>query len=117
MILQLAGNTMRTTKLIILFVFAVFMWADQAYAADEARELARRNTCFNCHSIETDDIGPAWKNVAARYRGDVNAETKLVNKVSRGGKGVWGYLPMPAFASQMKEADIRMLVKYILALK
>jgi len=109
---------MRTARcLTILFVIAWATGCGHSVAADEMRELARKNACFNCHSIATDDIGPAWKNVAARYRGNANAEAFLVNKISKGGKGVWGYLPMPAFAPQMKEADIRTLAKYILSLK
>ena len=102
---------------IVLLVIAGSIVASPSVAADEIRDLARKSTCFNCHTIATDDIGPAWKKVADKYRGDTSAESKLMNKVSGGGKGVWGYLPMPAFASQMKEADIRTLVKYILSLK
>lgn len=93
------------------------MGSAQSVAADDAHQLARKSGCFNCHSMETDDIGPAWKKVASRYRGDARAEAILVNKVTRGGKGAWGFLPMPAFAATLKDDEIRILVKYILALK
>lgn len=94
-----------------------FLGLSSPVAADEARELARKNGCFNCHTLETDSVGPAWITVADKYRGDPGAEVRLVTKVSKGGKGVWGMLPMPSFAAQIKEADIRTLVKYILSLK
>lgn len=109
---------MQTARyLATLFIFAALTGTNPASAADVTYLLAHKNGCFNCHRLETDDIGPAWKKVAARYRGDASAEATLVNKVTRGGKGVWGYLPMPAFASQLNETDIKALVKYILALK
>ncbi len=87
-------------------------------ADSSALELVRLHNCFTCHAINKKIIGPAWKDVAIRYRGDSNAEDQLVNKVSHGGKGVWGKEnAMPAFASHVKEADIRAIVKYILSLK
>ena len=78
--------------------------------------LAHRSGCFSCHTVDNKVVGPAWKEVAAKYRGDAGAEEKLVAKVSKGGSGVWGSAPMPANSPTVKDEDIRTLVKFILSL-
>jgi len=83
----------------------------------EGRALAQKSNCFACHSIEKKVVGPAWKDVAAKYRGDASAEDKLIAKVSRGSSGVWGNVPMPANSPAVKDADIKALVKFSLSLK
>lgn len=83
----------------------------------EKIEMAKKSNCFSCHSIEKKMIGPALKDVAARYRGDASAEDKLVAKVSRGSSGAWGSIPMPANSPGVKDADIQALVKFTLSLK
>ncbi|MGO8754457.1 MAG: c-type cytochrome [Gallionellaceae bacterium] len=61
-----------------------------------ALALVRNHGCFTCHAIDRKVIGPAWKDVATKYRDDPGAEARLVDKVSNGGKGVWGdELAMP----------------------
>jgi len=91
--------------------------AEHALSVAEGRALAEKSNCFGCHSIDRKVIGPAWKDVANKYRGDADAENKLVTKVSRGGLGVWGNLPMPANSPAVKDADIKALVKFVLSLK
>ena len=83
----------------------------------EGRALAQKSNCFSCHSIDKKVVGPAWKDVAAKYRGDTSAEDKLIAKVSKGGSGVWGSVPMPANSPAVKDADIKALVKFLLSLK
>ena len=61
-------------------------------------------------------VGPAYKDVAAKYRGDAGAEAKLVAKVKNGGSGVWGPIPMPP-NSTVPDADVKALVKWVLSLK
>jgi cytochrome c len=61
-------------------------------------------------------VGPAYKDVAAKYAGQKDAEAKLAEKVKKGGSGVWGQVPMPPNA-HVKDADIAAMVKYILTLK
>ena len=79
--------------------------------------LAHNSNCFSCHTIDKNVVGPAWKDVAEKYRGDATAEEKLIAKVSKGSSGVWGNVPMPASSPAVKDDDIRMLVKFILSLK
>jgi cytochrome c len=91
--------------------------ADAALSDADGRKLAAKSGCFVCHSVEKKVVGPAWHDVAGKYRGDANAEAMLVAKVSKGGKGVWGSTPMPANAPRVNEADIKALVKFVLSLK
>ena len=82
--------------------------------ADE--KLAQANGCLTCHQIDKKILGPGFKEVAAKYRGDKAAEANLVKKVKDGGKGAWGDMVMPPNA-HVKDADIAMLVKWILSQK
>lgn len=92
--------------------------ASGALAADPkaAEALAKASGCFACHSIDTKIVGPAYKQVAAKYKNDKNAEATLVKKVKAGGKGVWGDMMMPPNA-HVKDNDIKSIVQWILSLK
>ncbi|ALK98657.1 cytochrome C' [Massilia sp. WF1] len=79
-------------------------------------DLAKAKNCMACHAIGTKLVGPAYKDVAAKYAGQKGAEDKLVQKVMKGGSGVWGPVPMPA-NPQVSEAEARTLVKWVLSQK
>jgi cytochrome c len=79
-------------------------------------ELAKKHACTACHSVDKKIVGPAFKEVAAKYRNDKTAEAKLVDKVKKGGVGVWGQVPMPP-NSAVPDADVKTLVKWVLSLK
>ncbi len=89
-----------------------------AWAADEtaALDIAKKNGCLACHGMETKMVGPSWRDVGKKYAGDAEAENKLVTKVKKGGKGVWGQVPMPPNVT-VKDADVRTLVAFVLTLK
>ena len=80
--------------------------------ADEA--LAKKHNCMACHAIDKKLVGPAYKDVAAKYKGQ-NVAAKLQEKVKKGGQGVWGPVPMPPNAA-VPDADIKTLVDWILKL-
>jgi len=92
--------------------------AGQAGAADAkaAEALAQKSGCLACHSVDKKVIGPAYKDVAAKYKGDKGAEAKLIAKVKNGGSGVWGPVPMPANSPHVKDEDIKTIVHWILTL-
>ncbi len=92
--------------------------AAQANAVDAkaAEALAQKSGCLACHSIDKKVLGPAYKDVAAKYKGDKTAEAKLIAKVKAGGSGVWGPIPMPANSPQVKDADIKTVIEWILSL-
>jgi cytochrome c551/c552 len=81
-----------------------------------AEAMMQKDGCAACHAVDKKIVGPAYQDVAAKYRGDKDALTKLVQKVKAGGSGVWGAVPMPPNA-QVSEADIKALVSWILTLK
>jgi cytochrome c len=85
-------------------------------AAQANEELAKKSGCTACHAIDKKLVGPAYKDVAAKYKGQKDAEAKLIAKVKAGGSGVWGAIPMPP-NSAVKDDDIKTLVKWVLALK
>jgi cytochrome c len=80
-------------------------------------QLALANKCMACHAVDKKLVGPAWKDVAAKYRGQKGAEAKLIEKVAKGGSGVWGQVPMPPNSPQVSDSDIKTLVRFILNLK
>jgi cytochrome c len=100
-------------------VAALILGLTGAFAALPAaanEELAKKQGCFACHALDKKLVGPAYKDVAAKYRGDKAAEAKLFDKVKKGGTGVWGTVPMPP-NGHVPDADIKTLVKWILSLK
>jgi len=84
--------------------------------AEDAKALAQKSGCLACHSVDAKILGPAYKDVAAKYKGDKGAEARLVAKVKAGGSGVWGPMPMPANSPQVKDEDIKTIVHWILSL-
>ena len=84
--------------------------------AKAGEALAKKDGCFTCHSVDKKVVGPAYKEVAAKYKGDKSAEAKLVEKVKKGGSGVWGQIPMPPNSPQVKDEDIKTIVQWILSL-
>jgi cytochrome c len=79
-------------------------------------DLAKAKNCMACHAVANKLVGPAFKDIAAKYAGQKDAENKLVAKVLKGGSGAWGAVPMPA-NPQVSEAESRALVKWIMAQK
>jgi cytochrome c len=92
--------------------------ANGALAADakSGEPLAKASGCFACHSVDKKLIGPGYKEIADKYRGNKAAEADLARKVKNGSKGVWGDIQMPANA-HVKDEDIRAIVQWILSIK
>ncbi|HEU0282924.1 MAG TPA: c-type cytochrome, partial [Gallionella sp.] len=89
------------------------MKAEPAVSEADALQLAKKNNCLACHAIDKKVVGPAWKDVAAKYRGDAGAEARLMNKIAKGGSGVWGATMMPP-SPQVSEADRKTLARFVL---
>jgi cytochrome c len=75
--------------------------------------LATSKNCMACHAVDKKLVGPAYKDVATKYKGDKTAADKLAAKVMKGGSGAWGPVPMPA-NPQVSEADAKKLVAWVL---
>ena len=95
-------------------IAAIFALAGLPVAAQQ--DLAQKKNCMSCHAIDKKLVGPAYKDVAAKYAGQKDAVDKLTQKVLKGGTGVWGPLPMPA-NPQVSEAEAKQLVQWVLSQK
>ena len=84
--------------------------------ADQLEDMMKKYGCNACHAEDKKVIGPSYKDVAAKYKGDASAVAKLSDKVKKGGSGVWGQVQMPP-NTQVADADIKKMVELILALK
>ena len=98
-----------------IFAAAASVATGAAYA-DPNTDLWAKSGCTACHAIDKKVVGPAYVDVAAKYKGDAGAPAKLAKKIKEGGSGVWGPVPMPPNAA-VSDADIKTLVTYILSLK
>jgi cytochrome c len=97
----------------VLVAAAGAMFSSTSFAN---QELATKSACMACHSVDKKIVGPGFKEVAKKYAGDAAAEAKLVEKVKKGGSGVWGPVPMPPNVA-VKDEDVKTLVKWILSMK
>jgi cytochrome c len=85
--------------------------AAPAALADEA--LAKKHNCTACHAVDKKMIGPAYRDVAKKYKGQADAPAKLAEKVKKGSTGIWGAVPMPPNAA-VPDDDIKKLVDWVL---
>ena len=104
---------------LMTFAGAALLAAGTANAALDnaaAEAMMKKDGCAACHAIDKKLVGPAYVDVAAKYKSDKDAVAKLTKKVKEGGSGVWGQIPMPPNAAT-PTADITDLVTWILTLK
>lgn len=88
-----------------------------AVASDaDSMALAKKRNCLACHMIDKKIVGPAWKDVAAKYRGDAGAQARMEAKIGKGGSGAWGSMAMPA-QPQVTAEERAILARFILNLK
>lgn len=84
-----------------------------APAADPVQKLLTVNACTACHAVDKKLIGPGFREIAQRYRGDSGAAGKLARKIREGGSGAWGPTPMPPH-QHLGEADVRAMADWVL---
>jgi cytochrome c len=97
-----------------LFALATLAALSAPAMADQA--LATAKNCMACHAVDKKLVGPAYKDVAAKYSGQKDAVDRLATKIIKGGAGVWGPVPMPANA-QVNAAEAKQLAAWVLTLK
>ena len=81
---------------------------------DPMLKLLEANACTGCHGIDKPVVGPTFRQVAAKYRGDAGAAARLAAKIRGGGAGVWGQVPMPPNPG-ISESDLRKVIEWVLA--
>jgi cytochrome c len=97
-------------------LFAVFALTAAMAPAMADQALATAKNCMACHATDKKLVGPSYKDVAAKYKGDAAAVDKLAAKILKGGAGVWGPVPMPANA-QVNDAEAKKLAAWVMSIK
>ncbi len=87
--------------------------ADPAIDVAHARQIATQHACFGCHAVDKKLVGPAYRDVAARYTGKPGAAATLVAHIQNGSTGNWGAVPMPPNA--ISAGDAQIVAQWILA--
>src|SRR5262245_7026366 len=100
----------------VLAAAAVAALAATPARAQNVDDLLKKHACLSCHAVDKKLVGPSYKEVAAKYRGQAGAEKTLAEKVKKGGVGTWGQIPMPPNAA-VSDADLNAMVKWILSQK
>ena len=99
-------------KLFAVAAIAGLLGSTAAFA-DAGADLAKAKNCLACHAIDKKLVGPAYKDIAAKYKGQKDAEAMLVGKVMKGSNGVWGTMAMPP-STNLSEAEAKKLVAWVL---
>lgn len=99
----------------VLFAAALTLTSGATFAAD-VQELLKEKACLSCHMLDNKLVGPAYKDVAAKYKSRKDAEAYLVSKIKGGSTGVWGPIPMPPNGT-VDDAEAHTLAKFVLTVK
>ncbi|MDO9226240.1 MAG: c-type cytochrome [Thiobacillus sp.] len=100
-------------KAIVIAAAAALALTTGVASADQA--LAQKSACMSCHQLDKKVVGPSFRDVAKKYKGDAKADDHLVTVIKKGGKGVWGPVPMPPHP-QVSDDNAEKLAKWVLSL-
>ena len=103
-------------KSLALPAAVVFTFASGAALAADAQQLLKEKACLSCHTVDKKLVGPAYTEVAAKYKSRKDAEAYLTKKIKEGSTGVWGPIPMPPNGT-VGDDEAKTLAKYILTVK
>ena len=106
---------MKVFLMMLAVAGSMMMMTTPASADDAGMALAQKSGCLMCHAVDKKVLGPSYKDIAAKYKGDKTAQAKLEAKVAKGGSGTWGPVPMPANSPRISDADIKTLVEWVLS--
>ncbi len=102
---------MKHLPLCLLGIAVATLCTPTAWANED---LARKNGCAVCHAMDKKIVGPTWRDIALKYKGDAQAQEVLAARVKAGGKGVWGQVVMPPQA-KVSDADLKAILGWALA--
>jgi cytochrome c len=100
-------------KAIVIAAAAALALTAGVASADQA--LAQKSACMSCHQVAKKVVGPSLQDVAKKYKGDATAEAHLITVIKKGGKGVWGPVPMPPHP-QVSDDNAKKLAAWVLSL-
>lgn len=101
----------------LVAVAAALTFSATAFAADDGEALFKKSGCSTCHAVGKKLVGPAFKDVAAKYAGNADAQAKLEAKVRKGGSGSFGSMAMPATGKNVSDESIKTIVTWVLSQK
>lgn len=108
-------NQQLQNALLLGLAAAAVLIATPSVQASEA--IVKKARCVACHAVDQKRVGPAYKEVAAKYKGQADAVAVLSAKVRNGGTGNWGQIPMPPNgADKISDADLKAAIEWILKL-
>jgi cytochrome c len=91
-------------------LFALLLISPTIYASED---LTKKYGCIACHNVEKKILGPAFKDISAKYKSKNDNVAYLAGKIRNGAQGVWGQIPMPA-QKQVREDEAVEIAKWIL---
>ncbi|QBC43524.1 c-type cytochrome [Iodobacter fluviatilis] len=98
----------------IKYFFTLLLVCTPLVWAEDGAKVAAKYNCLGCHAIDSKIVGPSYKDVAAKYRGQKDAEEMLMKEVRAGlPGGKWGKIPMPA--QQIEEKDLKIIIHWVLS--
>jgi cytochrome c len=106
--------TMNLKYTMLALVAAVSVQNVQAMDAAAAKALASKSACMSCHAVDRKLVGPAYKDVAAKHKGQADALDKVAARIKSGGSGTYGPIPMPP-QPNLKPDELKLLAQWILA--
>lgn len=110
-------NQTLQNALLLGFAAAVILSVTPSAYASDGEAIVKKARCVACHTVDQKRVGPAYKEVAAKYRGDAKAPAMLFDKVRAGGSGNWGQVPMlPHPADKIGDDDLKSAIAWILSL-
>lgn len=102
--------------LVPMLVLGAALSVQPAFAADvDAEALFKSKPCAACHNVDVKMVGPALKEVAAKYAGTEGAAELLAGRIKNGTVGAWGQMPMPA--NPVTDEEAKILAEWVLSLK
>lgn len=104
-------------KIALLVALGISANASAALDAAAANAIMTKGACTACHQTDKKVLGPGYKEVSAKYKGNAKAAELLMQKVRNGGMGTWGAIPMPPNPKEkISDDDLKNLVGWILSL-
>ncbi|MDI3511556.1 MAG: cytochrome c [Betaproteobacteria bacterium] len=99
----------------LLAASLVFL-APMSHAVDAAaaKALAQKSACLSCHAVDKKLVGPSYKDVAAKHKGEAGVLDKVAARIKSGGSGIYGPIPMPP-QPNLKDDELKLLAGWILA--
>ena len=106
--------TMKFRHIVLAATAALAATGASAMDAAAAKALATKSACLSCHAADKKVVGPAYKDVAAKHKGQADAVAVVAARIKSGGSGMYGPVPMPA-QPNLKDDELKLLAAWVLA--